>query len=117
MNELTYSFIGSLRAWLRENEGVFQTYGVKVETPAYILHYGTGAHFTSDRFEASFYVWEKRHWPLAISDVEFAEWRVARQDPEYQIENVHYEHATIDEMREVLDALKDRMLAVQQDSA
>lgn len=115
MNELTYSFIGSLRAWLRENESVFQAYSVKVEIPAYTLHYGTGAHFTSDRFEAGFYVWEKRHWKLAMSDVEFADWRLADQNPDYQVENTHYEYTTIDEMRGVLDALRDRLLSVQRD--
>ena len=116
MNELTYSFIGSLRAWLRENESVLQLHGIKVEMPTYTLHYGTTARFMSQYFESGFSVWEKRHWHLAMSDVEFADWRIADRDPAYRIEWVHYEYATIDEMRGVLDALRDRLLSVQRDN-
>ena len=114
MNELIYSFISSLRAWLDKNETVFQANNIHVESPAYILHYGTSAHFTSDRFEAGFYVWEKCSRSVAMSDVEFADWRIALRDPKYQIENTHYEYAKIDEMLEVLDALRDRLVLVQQ---
>ena len=116
MNELTYSFIGSLRAWLRENESVFQVCGIEVETPAYVLHYGTSAHFSSDRSEAGFYVWEKRYHHLAMSDAMFADWRIAERDPEYQIENAHYEYARIDEMRGVLDALRDRLVSLHKEN-
>lgn len=116
MKELTYSFIGSLRAWLRENESAFQVCGIKVEAPADVLHFGTSAHFTSDRFEASFYVWEKRYWHLAMSDAEFADWRIVQRDPEYQIEYAHYEYARIDEMRGVPDTLRDRLVLLHQEN-
>ena len=113
MNELTYSFIGSLRSWLRENESVFQSHKIEVEIPTYTLHYGTTARFMSQHFEAGFSVWEKLSWDKAMSDIEFVDWRIADRNPAYQSEWTHYEYATIDEMRGVLDALRDRLLSVQ----
>ena len=115
MNELTYSFIGSLRAWLRENESMLELHRIKVEIPVYDLDYSANAYFTSARFVAGFYVWEKRGRSVAMSDVEFADLRIARQDSEHQIESAHYEYARIDEMRDALDVLRDRLLAVPQD--
>ena len=115
MNELVYSFIGSLRAWLRENESVLQAHKIKVDIFPYTLHYGTTAQFIHQHFEAGFSVWEKGHWHLAMSDIEFVDWRIADRDPAYQVEWTHYEYARIDEMRDVLDSLRDRLLLVQQD--
>ena len=113
MNELVYSFIGSLRAWLCENESWFQANKINISIPAYTFHYGIGAQFTSDRFEAGFYVWEKRHWHVAMSDIEFADWGAADRDQDYQVEATHYEYATIYEMYDSLDALKNKLYLVQ----
>jgi|GEM_PF-1506939 len=114
MNEVTYSFIGSLRAWLRENESVLLSHNIRADMSPYTLHSGVPAHFVHEHFEAGFYIWEKGHWHLAMSDIEFVDWRLADKDPDYQIEWRHYEYATILEMWKELDALRDRMLLVHQ---
>ncbi len=116
MNELIYSFIGSLRAWLRENENVLHTNKIAVDIFPYTLHYGICAQFTHEHFEAGFYVWEKLHWHVAMSDIEFVDWRISDWDPEYQVEFVHYEYATILEMLDTLDMLKNRLLLAQQEN-
>ena len=114
MNELVYSFIGSLRAWLRENERVLLSYGIKIDIFPYTLHYGMPAQFVHEHFEAGFYIWEKGHWHLAMSDIEFVDWRVADKDPTYQVEWTHYEYATINEMWKELDKLRDRLILTEQ---
>ncbi len=113
MNELVYSFIALLCAWLRENERWFQANKIKVTIPAYTLHYGICAQFVADGLEAGFYVWEKGRWDKAMSDVEFVDWRVALRDPDYQVQITHFEYATIIEMRDNLDALKNKLLLAQ----
>ena len=114
MNELTYSFIGSLRAWLRENEDVLEASKIKVDILPYTLHYGISASFHHEHFAASFFIWEKLSWDKAMSDIDFVDWPLADQDPEYQVEWTHYEYGAIDEMRTVLDSLRDRLLSVHQ---
>ena len=94
MNELTYSFIGSLRAWLRENEAVLLSHNIKADMSPYTLHSGVPAHLQ-----------------LAMSDIKFVDWRLADKDPDYQVEWSHYEYATIKEMWNELDTLKARLIA------
>lgn len=113
MNELTYSFIEALRAWLRENESRLNQHGIKVSIPAYTLHYGICAEFTSEYFEAGFFVWERLMWEKSMSDIHFADWRAADRDPDYQVESIHYEYARTSEMLDVLGSLMNRMLLVQ----
>ena len=117
MNQLTYSFTGSLRAWVNSNAAVFQARNIKVDMPAVTLRSNLHIEFTSDRFEADFYVWEKGHWHKAMSEIEFVDWRIADRDPEYQVESVHYEYATISEMLDTLGILKNRLRSVQSESA
>lgn len=113
MNELTYSFISPLRAWLRENAILFQESNIKIELPEHTLHSNICVVFTSERFEADFFVWEKGHWHKAMNDIEFVDWRIAKRDLDYEIETVHYEYETIGEMRDVLDILRDRLVQIQ----
>jgi len=113
MNELTYSFTGSLRAWVDEHNILLQASKIKVDMPVLTIYPSLHIGFTSERFEAGFYVWEKGHWHKAMSDIEFVDWRIADLDPEYQVEFVHYEYATILEMLDTLNTLKNRLLLVQ----
>ena len=88
-----------------------------VDMPAITVYSSLHIGFTSERFEAGFYVWEKGHWHKAMSEIEFVDWRIAVRDPEYQVESVHYEYATISEMLDTLDILKNRLLSVQSERA
>ena len=114
MNELIYSFIGSLRVWLHENECELLSHGIKFDISPYTLHYGTTARFIHEHFEAGFSVWEKLSWNKAMSDIEFVDWRVADRDPNCQVEWMHHEYAAIQEMWKELDTLRDQLIAADQ---